>query len=37
MSTHSGPNNSEDGLVFYYDMANTQKSWRGKPTTNFIM
>lgn len=25
-----------DGLVFYYDMGNTQKSWRGKPTTNFI-
>ena len=25
-----------DGLVFYYDMGNTQKSWKGKPTTNFI-
>ncbi len=24
-----------DGLVFYYDMANTKKSWKGKPTTNF--
>jgi len=23
-----------DGLVFYYDMQNTKKSWRGKPTTN---
>lgn len=23
-----------DGLVFYYDMGNTQKSWNGKPTTN---
>jgi hypothetical protein len=23
-----------DGLVFYYDMANSQKSWKGKPTTN---
>ena len=23
-----------DGLVFYYDMGNPQKSWRGAPTTN---
>jgi hypothetical protein len=25
-----------DNLVFYYDMGNTQKSWRGAPTTNLI-
>lgn len=25
-----------NGLVFYYDMGNPQKSWKGKPTTNFI-
>ena len=24
-----------DGLVFYYDMKNTKKSWKGKPTTNY--
>lgn len=26
-----------DGLVFYYDMSNTQKSWRGRPTTNRLV
>ena len=26
-----------DGLVFYYDMSNTQKSWKGAPTTNFLL
>jgi hypothetical protein len=25
-----------DGLVFYYDMSNTQKSWRGAPATNLF-
>lgn len=25
-----------NGLVLYYDMYNTQKSWRGAPTTNVI-
>ena len=25
-----------DGLVFYTDMNNTSKSWRGKPATNFF-
>ena len=25
-----------DGLVFYTDMGNTEKSWKGKPTTNVI-
>jgi len=24
------------GLVFYYDMTNTQKSWKGPPATNII-
>ena len=36
MACSSGPNIEQDGLVFYYDMENTQKSWKGKPTTNFI-
>jgi hypothetical protein len=33
-----GHNNSvvTDGLVIYHDLANTQKSWRGQPTTNYI-
>ena len=34
MSCHAGPDIVENGLVFCYDMNNTQKSWRGKPTTN---
>lgn len=25
-----------DGLVFYYDMGNTQKSWRGEPGINYV-
>ena len=25
-----------DGLVFYYDMGNPQKSWKGAPATNII-
>lgn len=25
-----------DGLVFYYDMENTKKSWKGKPNHNYI-
>ena len=31
--THS-PKVVTDGLVFYYDMGNAEKSWRGRPTTN---
>lgn len=27
---------ARSGLVFYYDASNTQKSWRGAPTTNLI-
>ena len=34
MSCSSGPNIVTNGLVFEYDMGNTQKSWKGKPTTN---
>jgi hypothetical protein len=36
MSSHSGPEISNDGLVFAYDMGNTQKSWKGAPTVNLI-
>lgn len=36
MSIASGPSTIEDGLVFCYDMGNTQKSWKGKPTTNLV-
>lgn len=32
--THS-PKTVIDGLVLYYDMNNTQKSYKGKPVTNF--
>lgn len=37
MSTHSGPDISNDGLVFAYDMSNTQKSWKGAPVTNLAL
>ena len=36
MSCHAGPNIVENGLVFCYDMNNTQKSWKGAPTTNLV-
>lgn len=36
VALNHSPSVVRDGLVFYYDMANTQKSWRGKPTTNYI-
>lgn len=35
MGCYSGPEIINDGLVFYYDMSNTQKSWKGKPLTNY--
>lgn len=35
MLSHS-PKIVTDGLVFYYDAANTKKSWIGAPTTNLI-
>lgn len=34
MSVFSGPGISQSGLVFAYDMGNTNKSWKGVPTTN---
>lgn len=36
MSAYSGPKVSTTGTVFYYDMSNQTKSWKGKPTTNLI-
>ena len=36
MISHS-PSVVHDGLVFAYDMANTKKSWKGKPTTNLAI
>lgn len=34
MSLGHGSKIVTDGLVFYYDIHNTVKSWKGKPTTN---
>lgn len=34
MSISSGPSVANNGLVFAYDMYNTDKSWKGAPTTN---
>ena len=34
MSAFAGPEVANNGLVFYYDINNTEKSWKGKPTTN---
>lgn len=36
MSAYAGPEISQSGLVFAYDMGNSQKSWKGKPTTNHV-
>ena len=36
MSLGHGAGVVRSGLVFHYDMGNTQKSWKGKPTTNFF-
>jgi hypothetical protein len=36
MSSSAGPTISLTGLVLDFDTANTQKSWLGKPTTNYI-
>lgn len=35
MSVASGPYVATNGLVFAYDMGNPERSWEGKPTTNF--
>lgn len=34
MSLNQSPSVVTNGLIFYYDALNTQKSWKGKPTTN---
>lgn len=34
MATTYNPRVVTDGLILYYDMGNTRKSWLGKPTTN---
>jgi len=34
MSLSHGPSIATSGLVFFYDMQNIQKSWKGKPATN---
>lgn len=32
----SGNNSTTDGLIFGYDTGNTQRSWKGEPTTNLM-
>lgn len=36
MSLSHSPQVVTNGLVFYYDMNNVQKSWKGQPTTNLV-
>lgn len=36
MALFHSPRVVTDGLAFYYDMSNTQKSWKGAPTTNLV-
>lgn len=36
MALSHSPQIVTNGLVFAYDMANTKKSWKGKPTTNLF-
>ena len=36
MSNYTGVDIVNSGLVLYYDANNTKKSWKGKPTVNFI-
>jgi hypothetical protein len=36
MALNHSPKIVTDGLVFAYDMANTQKSWKGAPAVNLI-
>lgn len=35
MGVSLGPNGVKDGLIFSFDLNNQQKSWKGKPTTNY--
>ena len=37
MAVFAGPKTVSDGLVFQIDQDNTQKSFRGKPTTNLLL
>jgi hypothetical protein len=36
MALAHSPSIVTDGLSLYYDMGNTQKSWKGAPTTNIV-
>lgn len=36
MAATAGTRISKSGLVFHYDMDNTQKSWKGAPSTNLL-
>lgn len=36
MATLLAPQIVTNGLVFYYDMNNVQKSWKGEPTVNYV-
>ena len=36
MGLSHAPSVVTNGLVFYYDMGNSQKSWKGAPTTNLL-
>ena len=36
MSLSHNPSTITNGLVYYHDMNNTQKSWKGAPTTNLV-
>lgn len=36
MSLGHSPKIVTNGLVFYYDMQNSEKSWKGKPTINVV-
>jgi hypothetical protein len=36
MALAHSPQTVTNGLVFYYDMGNPQKSWKGAPTTNSV-
>ena len=36
MSYHGNPKIVTNGLIFYYDSNNSLKSWKGKPTTNYV-
>lgn len=36
MSCNVGPIGVTNGLIFQYDMNNTQKSWKGAPVTNLV-